>query len=334
VTRGRIWGGVAALAVAAGLAMTSAPAGACACGVAIDARVTEETALVIERPGNEEIILSLDLASESDARAAVVLPVPGMPVVSAIEGDDPLAYLETATAPPVVGSSAGGGDDGATAAPPVEVIGREEIGGYDVARLEAGDAAALDRWLTENDYELPPGAEPILDEYVEEGWRFVAIRLASEAEGRLKPLAVSFPTSETVYPMRLDQLADGPINITLFTLADGPRTTEWLSETWSGPVDELSPAPPADLAELFAQGTHITRLEAAGLDPAAFTDDLTIEPVAEVATDPLETDSSGAATAAPPATEPDDDGISTGVVIALIVAGLAFAVALAVATRP
>jgi hypothetical protein len=215
----------------------------------------------------------------------------------------------------------------------VEVIGREEIGGYDVARLEAGDAAALDRWLADNDYELPPGAEPILDDYVEEGWRFVAIRLASEAEGRLKPLSVSFPTTETIYPMRLDQLADGPIDITLWTLADGPRTTEWLSETWSGPVDELEPAPPPELAELFSAGTHITRLEAAGLDPAAFTEDLTIAPVADVATDPLATDSDATDTTVPPATDPDD-GISTGVVIALIVAGLAFAVALAVATRP
>jgi hypothetical protein len=334
VTRGRIWGGVAALAVAAGLALTSAPAGACACGVAIDATVTEESALVIERPGNEEIILSLDLASESDARAAVVLPVPGLPVVSAIDGEDPLAYLETVTAPPVVGASGGGDEDGATAgAPPVEVIGREEIGGYDVARLEAGNAAALDRWLADNDYELPPGAAPILDEYVDEGWRFVAIRLASQAEGRLKPLSVSFPTTEAVYPMRLDQLADGPINITLFTLADGPRTTEWLSETWSGAVDELDPAPPAELAELFSAGSHITRLEASGLDPAAFTEDLTIVPAAEVASDSLESDATADAAAAPPATE-QDDGISTGVVIALIVAGLAFAVALAVATRP
>ena len=37
-------------------AFASAPAGACACGIAIDATVTEESALVVERPGGEQIV--------------------------------------------------------------------------------------------------------------------------------------------------------------------------------------------------------------------------------------------------------------------------------------
>ena len=320
-------GAGAALAAATALAFASAPAGACACGIAIDATVTEESALVVERPGGEQIVLSLDLTSDGTERAAVVLPVPGVPEVTAVRGGDPLAYLDLATRPePSVGAAPGGGDT--SAAPPVDVIGRDRVGGYDVARLAAGDAAALDRWLSDNGYTLPDGAQPILADYVTEGWRFVAIRLAPEAEGRLKPLSVSFDTDETIYPMRLAQLGEVPIAITLYTLADGPRTTAWLSEAWSGEVGELSPPPPAKLAGLFAAGTWVTRLEASGVEPSTFNEDLVVEAVPAPAT----TEAASTPEAVAPVTE-EDSGISTGGVIALIVAGLAFALALGVATR-
>ncbi|HXV52736.1 MAG TPA: hypothetical protein VD765_05865, partial [Solirubrobacterales bacterium] len=55
-----LWGAGAALAAATALAFASAPAGACACGIAIDPTVTGESALVVERPGGEQIVLSLD----------------------------------------------------------------------------------------------------------------------------------------------------------------------------------------------------------------------------------------------------------------------------------
>ena len=101
---------------------------------------------------------------------------------------------------------------------------------------------------TDNGYALPPGAEPILDEYVGEGWRFVAIRLAPGADGRLKPLAVSFPTDAPVYPMRLAQLGTEPVNLTLYMLADGERQVEGLDPVFAAPVADLDPAPPPRLA--------------------------------------------------------------------------------------
>ncbi len=317
---------LAALIAAATLSLAQ-PAGACACGIAIEATVSEESGLVIEEPGRERIVLSLDLASEGDARAAVVLPVPGVPTVEAIARGDPLAYLDGATAPaPAVGSSSGGGET--AGAPPVDVIGRETVGGYDVARLGAGDAAALDRWLRENGYTLPPGAEPILAEYVEEGWYFTAIRLAPESDGRLKPLEVGFATDEYVYPMRLEQLATEPVNLTLFTLADGPRRVDGLATVWDGTVDELSPPPPPELGEMFGEGGYVTRMEAIGAEPGGFTADLLIDPIDEE----LEPGSASAATAT---VETDDEsGISTGAVVALIAAGLAFALGIVLITRP
>jgi hypothetical protein len=317
-----------ALAALAAVALASArPAEACGCGIAIEASVSEEQGLVIEQDSREQIVLSLDLASDGTGRAAVVLPVPGVPTVEAVKGGDPLAYLDEATQPaPEVGSSGGGGDT--AAAPRVDVIDRETIGGYDVARLGAGDAAALNRWLDDNGYTLPDGAEPILADYIDEGWRFVAIRLAPESDGRLKPLAVGFTTDDYVYPMRLEQLAPEPLNLTLFTLADGPRRVEGLNTVWDGTVDELSPPPPPGIGQIFAQGGYVTRLEARGADPAEFDEDLQIEPAAAATSS-----SQAAANAGTPDTTADD-GISTAALIAIIAAGVAFATGLVLLTRP
>jgi hypothetical protein len=327
-------GAVAFVALAIGCAVWLAqPAGACACGVAIEATVSEEQGLVIEQDGSESIVLSLDLNSDGTERAAVVLPVPGEPTVEAVKGGDPLAYLDVATQPaPAVGSS-GGGDETA-GAPPVDVIGRETVGGYDVARLGSGDAAALDSWLRENGYTLPAGAEPILAEYVDQGWRFVAIRLAPESDGPLKPLAVGFETGEYVYPMKLEQLATEPLNLTLFTLAAGERQVDGLETVWAGTVDELSPQPPAEIGEVFAQGGYVTRLEAIGADPARFTEDLQIDPVGEELEPGTETTTTTTDSAATTVETGDEDGVSTAGVLALIAAGLAFAIGIALITRP
>lgn len=270
----------AVAALGAALAVGGSPASACGCGIAIDATVARERALIVEHHHGESIVLSLDLVSDDPAgRAAVVVPVPGEPDVAAIERGDPLAYLERATAPPASGGSGDDGSGGMTAAGRVDVIGREEIGGYDVARLGSADGAALQRWLDRNGYTLPAGAEPILSDYADGGWRFVAIRLPEGSEGALKPLKISFPADETVYPMRLEQLATQPLSLTLFVLARGERRVKGLERTWSGRVDELDPPPPADLRALLGADRHLTRMDADALAPARFAKDLVIEPV-------------------------------------------------------
>ena len=126
--------------------------------------------------------------------------------------------------------------------------------------------------------------------------------------------------------MRLAQLGTQPLDVTLFTLAGGPRSAQGLARTWAGEVGELAPPPhPASVARLLDQGSYVTRLEGAGLDPGAFTEDIVLEPEALAPTDQ--------GGVAPTTDLAADEGIATGTVIALICAGLAFALGLAVATR-
>lgn len=253
--------------------MLTAPAGACGCGIALDAEVSAERALIIDRGGREEIIASFDLQPDGIGRAAIVLPVPGDPEVEALQQGDPLTYLDIATAPRV---AAGGGDGAVGAAGGVGVLGRDVIGGYDVSRLRADDADALDEWLADNGYSVPPEAEPILGAYVEKGWRFVAVRLAPGAWGRLKPLRIAFDTEELVYPMQLNQLAAAPLDVTLYVLGPGERTAEGLETSWSGPVSELDPPPPPDVAPILEEGSHLTKLTATAAAPERFTEDLVL----------------------------------------------------------
>jgi hypothetical protein len=266
------------VALGAVLALGGAPARACACGVAIEASVTSERALVIEHRRGEAIVLSLELTSDSEqSKPAVVVPVPGFPTVAAIEQGDPLAYLERATAPPPETGSSGDGET-AGASGGVEVVAREEIGGYDVASLGAADGAALEEWLDNHGYVLPAGAEPILSDYADEDWRFVAIKLAAGSEGVLKPLKISFDSDETIYPMRLEQLATEPLALTLFVLAPAERRIKGYDRSFSKPVDELDPPPPESLQELLSADDHVTRLDIEG-DPESFKRDLVIEPL-------------------------------------------------------
>jgi hypothetical protein len=261
------------LALLAGVALlAAAPAGACGCGVALEADITTERALVIDRGGREEIIASFDLQPEGVSRSAIVIPVPADPQVEEVPSGDPLTYLDIATAAPAGGSE----EDTATAGAGVDVIGRDVIGGYDVSRLRADDTDALATWLADNGYAMPQGAEPILDGYVEEGWRYVAVRLAPGAWGRLKPLRISFDTEELVYPMRLSQLATAPLDLTLYVLSDVEQLVDGLEVEWSGPVSDLRPPPPPDVAPILRAGRHLTKLTATAADPSRFDEDIVI----------------------------------------------------------
>lgn len=305
---------VVLFACVAGTLVGAAPAPACACGIALQADVVRERALVIQRgAAREEIVAGFDLTADGpDARAAVVLPVPGDPTVMAVDGD-PLGYLDTATAPKgTAGSDESGGAAGG-AAPPrgVDVIGRGEVGGYDVSRLRADDPDALNTWLKANGYTMPAGAGPILAGYVKRGWRYVAIRLAKGEQGQLKPLRVAFPTRQLVYPMQLSRLSDKPISLTLYVLAGAEQQTRVLSTSFAAPLRRLDPPPPAALQPLFAGGRYLTKLVAENVPAGSFTRDLFIT-----------TASASTATGSADA-EGDDGGTPWGIVAGLAVVLLA-----------
>ncbi|MFD7130239.1 DUF2330 domain-containing protein [Streptomyces sp. NPDC059894] len=243
VWRGRLTALLLAL-LATQLGSLVAPAYACGCGALVpgdeqQVAVGREVSAVRWDGQREQIVMGLSVTGDAD-RAAWIMPVPHR---ASVRLGDPEVFsqLAEATAPeertryhfwPQDGDwPLTTGDDDAGAAPPppgaapgVGVVGRERLGPFDVARLTATDPAALDGWLGDNGFALPPRLETALQPYVDRRWEYVAVRLAPQTagvplRGDLEPLHLSFASDTLVYPMRLSRLAATPQSLSLYVLA-------------------------------------------------------------------------------------------------------------------
>ncbi|MFE6893714.1 DUF2330 domain-containing protein [Streptomyces sp. NPDC057694] len=265
------------------------PAYACGCGAMIprtghQLTVSEETSAVTWNGRTEQIVMRLSLSGDS-RDAAWVMPVPNR---ATAELADPALFTALAkeTEPthrtrhyfwPRDGDWPLGDDadtDGAAALPGagapsgVNVVGREHLGPFDVARLTATDPEALANWLKDNGFKLPGRLEQALRPYVDQSWEYVAIRLSpadrdKPLAGQLDPLHLTFASDRFVYPMRLSQLARNAQHLNLYVLADhrmesrSPIGGSEPKVTFAGKLD--SP-PPGPLAELAGDTRYLTAL--------------------------------------------------------------------------
>ena len=277
-----------------------APAYACGCGALVPGggqRVTvgREVSVVRWDGRQEQIVMSLTVRGDAD-RAAWIMPVPRRATVEL--GDAELFdQLAAATAPerrsrthfwPQDGDWPLTSGDGRRGPPPrvgaragaeVGVVGRERLGPFDVARLTATDPAALNAWLSSNDFTFPAPLETALRPYVSRGWEYVAVKLAPETSGTvlsgdLEPLHLTFAADAPVYPMRLSRLATTPQSLGLYVLAahrmesasriggERPRVTfaGRIGTATKGPLGELAAGTPflTAVAQEFPQPSAIS----------------------------------------------------------------------------
>ncbi|MEO3754063.1 DUF2330 domain-containing protein [Streptomyces sp. B6B3] len=293
------------------------PAYACGCGgMVVDERdelyVEQETSAIRWDGETEEIVMSLTVGGDA-AEAAWIMPVPHRAEVEL--GDEQLFDdLWSATRPEQRdrhyfwpregdwprsdggdGAGAAAPEDGAVgAAPPVDVVSRDRLGPFDVARLTATDPDALETWLSDHGFALPDDLARELRPYVEREWEYVAVRLAPAEDGAedvvlggtLDPLRLSFASDELVYPMRLSRLADVDQSLKLYVLA--PHRME-PSSAIGGAEPRVSyaarfapeelPAGPA--RELAGDGAFVTVLEQEFPRPEAIDGDHVLRPAAE-----------------------------------------------------
>ncbi|MFD9337125.1 DUF2330 domain-containing protein [Streptomyces sp. NPDC060028] len=220
------------------------PAYACGCGAMIPEGysrigVEQETSVVRWDGRAEQIVMRFTVRGDA-ARAAWIMPVPGRASVELADGAM-FSELTSLTRPqekvrhyfwpreddwPFSSHSrdmAGAPAPGAGAS--VDVVGREQLGDFDVARLTATDPDALRNWLESNGFKLPDGLATELKPYVDQKWEYVAVRLAprrqgQKLQGHLDPLRIRFDSDRLVYPMRLSRLAKTPQSLRLYVLAD------------------------------------------------------------------------------------------------------------------
>ncbi|MFI9624515.1 DUF2330 domain-containing protein [Streptomyces sp. NPDC052042] len=233
---------LALLLVASQLGSLISPAYACGCGAMVprgasEVAVDREASVVTWDGRTEEIVMRLTVRGDAP-EAAWIMPVPHR---ADVELGDPSLFseLDALTAPvpktrhyfwprsddwPFAGSGADGAGRPSAAAPPVQVVGRERLGPFDVARLAATDPEALRDWLDGNGFELPDRLATALKPYVDQKWEYVAIRLVPRGgndplRGELDPLRLRFAAERPVYPMRLSKLASTPQRLKLYVLA-------------------------------------------------------------------------------------------------------------------
>ena len=128
------------------------------------------------------------------------------------------------------------GDDGlALRRGQVRVVKEEAVGMYEVAVLEAGSAAALKKWVDEHGYQYPDGMDDACNDYVKQGWCFVAVKTKvgqkkgvdpkpgmRKVNSSLPAMGFRFKVKQLVVPMRLSTFNEGDLHNIVYLLSDKP----------------------------------------------------------------------------------------------------------------
>jgi MYXO-CTERM domain-containing protein len=91
----------------------------------------------------------------------------------------------------------------------VTIEAKFTVGEYDIVILSAKESTGLDRYLRDQKYQIPKGAEPLLRPYVEGGSKFFVAKVDPKkvrfesGQALLSPLRFHYDTEEFALPIRL-----------------------------------------------------------------------------------------------------------------------------------
>jgi hypothetical protein len=246
--------GVAAIGILANLAV--APANAF-CGFYVaqaDAKLFNTSSKVVLSRDGEETSITMASDFEGDVKEfAVVVPVPTFIERKQIGVVDPrtIDHLDHYTAPRLVEYH-----DEDPCTPPVQVASimpapppmararqlsvadkdygvtieaSYDVAEYDVLILSAQQSDGLVRWLTDNHYRIPQGADGVLGSYIKQNMHFFVAnvnveRMSTLGNGYLRPLQVRYQSAKFMVPLRLGTVnAKGPQDLIIYALTKTGR---------------------------------------------------------------------------------------------------------------
>ncbi len=172
---------------------------------------------------------------------AWVLPIRGTVTVG-LSSDTVFAALDQLTAPVInpppypscpvpancvdcfaagVSGSSGAGSSGGSSG--VNVLSQATVGPYDTVQLQSTNPMALSTWLTNNGYSIPADIQPIIAAYVNEGFDFLALRLApGQGIQAMRPVSVTSAGAGATLPLRMVAAGTGAtVGITLWVVSGG-----------------------------------------------------------------------------------------------------------------
>lgn len=224
------------------------------------ARVGEQRTYCFFKDGFETLVIQPGFTGQVE-EFGMLVPFPTPPGIRKVD-DAVFDHVAAAIDPPeivVYAGSPNGGRYAGVSSPvamrslafdmaakeEVVVLSEEAVGMYEVAVLSAGSAEALQRWMDDHGFKYPTGMDAACEDYVEDGWCFVAVKArvgsksASEPRpgmrevdasrpagstfgGRVQAMGFRFKTDELVVPMRLSTFNEGELSNIVYVLADEP----------------------------------------------------------------------------------------------------------------
>lgn len=168
----------------------------------------------------DEIEVHIRIAYDSEAEQfAWLVPVPAVPTVG-VGSAELFGGLERATQPRYwldpkyeYGCEGGAGASGFASAGDVpgydpDVLDEGVAGAFEYVVLDGGNAEELVGWLDANGYEPDEEATPIVQEYIAEGYMFLAFKLAADAaQEEIHPVVLRYEGNRPCIPLRLTRIA-------------------------------------------------------------------------------------------------------------------------------
>jgi hypothetical protein len=112
----------------------------------------------------------------------------------------------------------------------VTVEAQFEVGEYEIVILSAKYSSGLDTWLREQNYNIPEGAGPILEPYVQQGMKFFVAKVNAkkvkfeQGMAKLSPLRFHYDSEHFALPVRLGLLnSKGTQDLIVHILSPGQR---------------------------------------------------------------------------------------------------------------
>lgn len=98
-------------------------------------------------------------------------------------------------------------------------------GEYDIVILSAKESNGLETWLIQNEYNIPQGAQALLQPYIRQGLKFFVAKVNLEEFDRagfqtLRPIQIAYDSPRFMLPIRLGMMnAQGPQELVVYLLS-------------------------------------------------------------------------------------------------------------------
>ena len=103
-------------------------------------------------------------------------------------------------------------------------LASQRVGAFDTTAVMAKTPRALLDWLVENEFVVPTNAEPVIADYINRGWIFVAAKLHRDSSttdtNSIHPLSFTFRTEQPVYPLRLTGIGNRALDVELYVFGN------------------------------------------------------------------------------------------------------------------